>query len=99
MAGPPPTRTVRGTRDEGVKMSIRRTVPIVTVVLAVLVSTAFAAPPRSGSLLIRHQMQGCHSWSFNGGVFKPTQALTLGVKGTLKITNNDMMPHTLVQTS
>jgi len=58
-----------------------------------------AAAPSNASLLIRHQMRGCHTWSVNGGAFKATQSTTLRKGGWLSVTDNDVMPHTLVLTS
>ena len=60
---------------------------------------AAAAPTRDASLLIRHQVRGCHTWSFNAGSFKASQTLTLARGGRLTITNNDVMPHKLVKLS
>jgi plastocyanin len=50
-------------------------------------------------LTIRHQTRGCHSWSFNGGAYKPTQAISLSKGSTLTIVNNDVMPHKFVRAS
>jgi plastocyanin len=72
------------------------------VAAAVLVGTALAAPasaPRHASVLIRHQLRGCHSWSVNGGKFAPSQRLTLRRGGTITITNDDVMSHKLVKLS
>jgi plastocyanin len=66
-------------------------------VAALVVGTAAAGAPRGASLVIRHQVRGCHTWSLNGGAFKPAQAAVLRLGGVLKITNNDVMPHTLVK--
>ena len=44
-------------------------------------------------------MRGCHSWSFNSGPFKPSLSLSVKAGTVLKITNNDVMPHKLVQTT
>ena len=44
-------------------------------------------------------MHGCHAWSINSGPFKPALAVTVRQGAVLKITNNDVMPHKLVQTS
>jgi plastocyanin len=57
-----------------------------------------AAAPGNASLLIRHQVRGCHSWSVNGGAFKATQSITLRKGGWLSVTDNDVMSHTLVLT-
>jgi plastocyanin len=82
-------------------MLLKRTALIFTLAFALgLASTASAAAaPGHDSLLIRHQMRGCHSWSANGGAFKLSQSVTLRHGGWLAVTNNDIMPHTLVLTS
>ena len=69
-------------------------------VAAVLVSAVapVAAAPGHASVLIRHQVRGCHSWSVNGGVFKASQSITLKRGAVLVVTNNDVMPHKLVLT-
>jgi|SRR5438094_2144394 len=69
---------------------------------AVLASAALAAPasaPTHASILIRHQVRGCHSWSVNGGKFAPSQKVALRRGGTITITNSDVMPHKLVKLS
>ena len=58
-----------------------------------------AAAPGHASVVIRHQVRGCHSWSVNGGTFKASQSITLRHGGSLVVTNNDVMPHKLVLTS
>jgi plastocyanin len=73
---------------------------LTATVAAVAVSgIASAAPASRASVVIRHQTHGCHAWSVNGGAYKATQAITLRGGATLSVTNNDVMPHTLVQTS
>jgi plastocyanin len=69
--------------------------------LAALVSAGAvqAASPAQSSLVIRHQLKGCHSWSLDGSAFKVSQSLTFRRGSTITITNNDVMPHTLVKTS
>jgi hypothetical protein len=73
------------------------------LMLAALVALAVAgsalAAPRSGTLTIRHQLRGCHSWSFNGSSWKASQTITLAPGATLKVVDNDVMPHKLVQLS
>jgi len=59
--------------------------------------TAFAAP-NGATLLIHHQMRGCHAWSLNGGPFIVHQSLRLARGGTLTVTNNDLMVQELVKT-
>jgi hypothetical protein len=70
-------------------------------VAAILVSGAASATsaPGHASILIRHQIQGCHAWSVDGGAFKARQSITLRRGGVLSVLNADVMPHTLVLTS
>jgi plastocyanin len=59
-----------------------------------------AAPAHStATVTIRHQMRGCHSWSFNSGPFKPSLAINVARGTVLRFTNNDVMPHRLIQTT
>jgi hypothetical protein len=51
------------------------------------------------SVLIRHQMQGCHAWSVNGGAFRAKQSATVRLGATMTVTNNDVMPHKLFKLS
>ena len=69
------------------------------IAAALAVAAVSAAAPGSASLVIRHQTRGCHSWSVNGGAFKAKQSIALRHGGWLTVTNNDVMPHTLVLTS
>jgi plastocyanin len=63
--------------------------------------TVASAAPAGGTatIAIRHQMRGCHSWSFNSGQFKPALSVSVKAGTVLRITNNDVMPHKLVQTA
>ena len=78
-------------------------VAIITTIAAaaavVSVSAALAATPPSAKIVITHQTKGCHSWALNGGAFKPNQQLALRRGGYVTIKNNDVMPHTLIQTA
>ena len=71
----------------------------ITAAALLAAGTAAAAPTQSASLVIRHQVRGCHSWAINGGTFKASQTLTLARGGQLTIRNNDVMPHKLVKLS
>ena len=51
------------------------------------------------SLLITHVVKGCHTWALNGAAPQVRQTLAVPVGGTVRITNNDLMPHQLVQLS
>jgi len=62
---------------------------------ATLAAGAAAASP--ATLTIRHQLRGCHTWSLNGDPFAPSQTVKLARGTALTITNDDVMPHALVQ--
>ena len=78
------------------KLSILTTA-LASVVVASMASAA--AAPSHASVVIRHQTRGCHSWSVNGGPFRASQMIVLHRDGWIIVTNNDVMPHKLVQTS
>jgi plastocyanin len=65
--------------------------------LSALVATAAAPAGGTGTITIRHQMRGCHSWSFNSGSFKPSLLVNVRAGTVLRFTNNDVMPHKLIQ--
>ena len=63
---------------------------------ALFAGSAFASSPQS-TLTIRHQTRGCHAWSFNGGPYKASLKITLARGTMLKVVDNDVMPHKLIQ--
>ena len=65
--------------------------------LAALAVTSTAPAGGAATIAIRHQMHGCHSWSFNSGPFKAFQSVSVRTGTVLRFTNNDVMPHKLVQ--
>lgn len=70
----------------------------VTGVAVVLVApTSAAAPPDSASILIRHQLRGCHTWSLNGGAYRAELDVKLARGGTVTITNIDLMVQKLIR--
>jgi hypothetical protein len=72
----------------------------VALAAAAALAVVSAAPAgNAASITIRHQQHGCHAWSFNSGPFKAAQVITVRQGTVLKVTNNDVMPHKLVQTS
>jgi plastocyanin len=81
-------------------MNIKRTTPLLAL-LTLAGALAAVAPAASGqaSLVIRHQTRGCHSWSLNGGAYTPKQTIVLSRGGSVSVTNNDVMPHKVVETS
>jgi hypothetical protein len=68
-----------------------------TVPAAALAATVPA--PRAASLVIHHQTQGCHAWSFDNGRFLASQSIALARGAKLTITDADVMSHTLVELS
>jgi plastocyanin len=66
-------------------------------VLSALAVTAAAPAGGTGTITISHQMRGCHSWSFNSGPYKPSLSVNVKAGTVLRFTNNDIMPHKLIQ--
>jgi plastocyanin len=77
----------------------RHTLIAVTAGAILAAGAASAAPTRDASLLIRHQVRGCHAWSTDGATFKASRTLTLTRGSRLTITNNDIMSHKLIKLS
>src|SRR2546421_7285122 len=70
----------------------------VTLILSLVVAgSALASSSSNTTLTIRHQMRGCHSWSFDGKTWRASQSATIARGGVLTIVDNDVMPHTLMQ--
>ena len=78
------------------KQRIRGAALALAALVALAVTSAAPAGGRA-TVTIRHQMRGCHSWSFNSGPFKPSQSVSVKAGTVLRFTNNDVMPHKLVQ--
>src|SRR5881394_3567985 len=79
---------------------MKRTVLLTALGAAVLaIALSASAAPGGASLVIRHQVRGCHSWSLNGGAWKATQHIRLARGGSLVVTNNDVMFHKVVKVS
>jgi plastocyanin len=53
--------------------------------------------PGKATIVIRHQVSGCHTWSLNGGAYRATLTAHLARGGTIRFVDNDMMPHQLIQ--
>jgi plastocyanin len=70
---------------------------ISTLVVAAALAGAAAAAPPSVQVLIRHETKGCHAWSVDNGAFAAKQKLTAAPGTTITFTDNDVMPHRLVQ--
>ncbi|MEP6976861.1 MAG: hypothetical protein ABI948_02280 [Thermoleophilia bacterium] len=69
--------------------------------LAVAAATAAVAAPAlagpSSTITIRHQMHGCHAWSFAGGQFKSSLKVSVARSTSLTVVDNDVMPHMFIQ--
>ena len=81
------------------KKRIRRLLAALAACGAALLVSSASAHGSAATLTIRHQMHGCHAWSFNAGSYKIAQSVTLARGATLAVKNNDVMPHKLVRTS
>src|SRR6185312_2811441 len=77
---------------------MRGLIATVAVAALALASVASASAPRA-SIVIRHQMHGCHTWAVNGSPFKAALSVKLARGTVAVVTNNDVMPHKLVQVS
>jgi len=88
-------------------MKMKPTISLLAVLglAVVFAGVASAAALASGgaskhaTLAIRHQLRGCHAWSVNGGAYKASQTVVIHRGGWVSVTNNDVMPHKLVETS
>jgi plastocyanin len=78
---------------------MKRSLSVLVAAGASLLLAATASPQTGTTLTIRHEMQGCHAWSVNGGAYKPSQSVTLKKGATLNVVDNDVMPHKLVKLS
>jgi plastocyanin len=86
--------------NEGEVMQRKHTIrgaALAIAALAALAVTSSAPAGGTATIAIRHQMRGCHSWSFNSGPFKASQSVIVKAGTVLTFTNNDVMPHKLVQ--
>lgn len=66
---------------------------------AVAATQQGATSAKTATVLIRHQLHGCHAWSVNGGAFGASHSLTLKAGGVVTFTNNDVMSQKLIELS
>jgi plastocyanin len=78
---------------------MKRLLALGIALVAVLATGSALAESSGGKLVIRHQVAGCHSWSFNGNAFSPSQVIQLRRGATITVVNDDVMPHRLVRTA
>ena len=81
------------------KRKRRRTIRVVVTGLAAagIFTAAASAHVPQATLTISHQMRGCHTWSFNNGPSKASVKIKIASRTTLKVIDNDVMPHRLLQ--
>lgn len=76
---------------------------IALLVSAASVSAVFSVAATYGHgtsiITIRHQMKGCHTWSYDGEPYRASLRVVLGQARFVRFVNNDMMPQRLVQLS
>ena len=80
------------------KKHIRRLVAALAACAAALLVSSASAHGTAATLTIRHQMHGCHAWSFEDGAYRATLNVQLKRGELLTIRNNDVMSHKLVRT-
>jgi plastocyanin len=80
-------------------MNRRPAIAAALVTVAALAGAGAAAAQKTSVLTIRHQMRGCHTWSFDGKTWAAAQSVKLAPGSTLRVVNNDVMSHLLVQLS
>jgi hypothetical protein len=82
-------------------MKLTRTIPLLALLAlaGILAAAAPAAGASHASLVIRHQVRGCHAWSLNAGAYRASQSVLIRTGGSISVTNNDVMPHKLVELS
>ena len=71
----------------------------ILVALALTAAGSALASSNGKTLTIRHQLHGCHSWSFDGASWRAAQSATMARGATLTVIDNDVMPHTLIRVS
>src|SRR3954453_11516657 len=101
MSGGRAGRTMGRNRSNERSSPMRRMLALLAIgaaTVSALATSAGAAPP-SVQVLIRHQVRGCHSWSVNSNAYTATQRLTVAPGTKFTFTDNDVMPHQLVQLS
>jgi hypothetical protein len=88
----------RTAKEASMKRKKRIRIGALALALAgLLAGNAFAHSPKT--ITIRHQLRGCHTWSFAGGRYSASLKATIDRDTVLVFVNNDMMAHKLVQLS
>jgi hypothetical protein len=58
-----------------------------------------SSSPKTATAIITHVVNGCHDLSVNGNTPSADQTVKLAQGGSLTVTDNDVMPHTLIQSN
>jgi plastocyanin len=74
-----------------------RTLALVAATAIAAVAASSAAAGSSIGVTIHHQLRGCHTWAVAGHTFAPSQSVKVAAGTSITFTNQDLMPHTLVQ--
>lgn len=78
-------------------MSIKTSLVLAAAAAAIAVPTASAGT--TATITISHQMKGCHLWQLGNAKPKVNLAVTVKAGTVLRIVDNDVMPHRLIQQS
>jgi hypothetical protein len=80
---------------------MKRTILGLSAIFAVVgaISVSVAAASGSATLVVQHQVKGCHAWSLNGGKLAVSQTVHLNKGASLTVTNTDLMSHQLIKLS
>ncbi len=75
----------------------RSLVAVAAGVAALGVAGSATAAASSVQITIRHEVRGCHAWAVGTGAYAASHSLKVKAGTTLSFTDNDVMPHQLVQ--
>jgi hypothetical protein len=86
----------RAREELAMKRKRRISGALALAIAGVIVSSGHASS-RQATVTIRYQVRGGHAWSFDNGVYKASLGIRLTRSTALRVIDNDMMPHKLVQ--
>jgi plastocyanin len=87
------------TRKHSVPTLSAFTAAVIVTALIVIGGASASSAANRHSLVIRHQMRGCHSWALDGGAFRANQSVTIRRGGSITFVDNDVMSHKLIKKS
>lgn len=74
-------------------------VPLMALAIGAGAPAPAATAAKSDSIVIRHQIKGCHAWSLNRGPYRAMLETRVARGSSITITNVDPMVHKLIQLS